>query len=80
MELGDKLKRIKQVAQTNTLTPKEADDFARLIDSIVSEIREAFKYWRDEGDVEGFCAYVRWRLETSLTSKIRKDIQERKAA
>lgn len=44
------------------LTTVEAEAFTRVSFYSLDDVRTAWKYWRDLGEMEGFEAYVRWRI------------------
>lgn len=47
------------------LTADEAEAFTRISFYSLEDVRLAWKYWRDAGDLEGFEAYIRSRIAES---------------
>lgn len=77
MELSDKLKKIKQVAKSHTLTPSEAKEICAVFDLELDEFRECYKASEEP---EAWCAYWRGRYASSSNARIRASIAEREAA
>lgn len=44
------------------LTTEEAEAFTKISYYTLDDVRYAWRYWKDAGDVDGFEAYVRWRI------------------
>ena len=76
-DLSDKLKKIKQTAQTHTLTPEEAREICTVFGLDLTEFRECYQASEEP---EAWCAYWRMRLANSSNTRIRASIAERKAA
>lgn len=55
-----------------TLTTQEAEAFTRVSCYSLDDVRFAWKYWRDEGDQEGFEGYIRGRIRQSIVHEKRK--------
>lgn len=76
-DLSDKLKKIKQTAQTHTLTPEEAREICTVFGLDLTEFRECYQASDEKPE---WCAYWRMRLANSSNTRIRASIAERKAA
>lgn len=48
--------------QMETLTTAEAEAFSGVSCYSVDDVRAAWRYWREAGDLAGFVAYVRERI------------------
>lgn len=77
MELSDKLKKIKQVAKSHTLSPPEAKEICAVFDLDLTEFRECYQASEEKPE---WCAYWRNRLANSSNARIRASIAEGKAA
>lgn len=67
MELSDKLKKIKQVAKSHTLSPPEAKEICAVFDLDLTEFRECYKASEEP---DAWCAYWRWRYDNTAHSRI----------
>ena len=59
-----------------SLDRDEANAFVACSFYSLDDLRFAWKYWRDAGDVEGFEAMVRRRIENSSNARIRRSIEQ----
>ena len=65
-----------------SLSVEEANAFVACSHYSLDDLRQAWRYWKDEGDVDGFEAYIRSRIAESSNARIRRSIEQgrRKAA
>ena len=59
-----------------SLNVEEANAFVACSHYSLDDLRFAWKYWRDAGDVEGFEAMVRRRIAESSNARIRRSIEQ----
>lgn len=52
--------------------------FAVITDSTQDEVIEMVRYWRDRNDFDGVKEYITFRVENSLTERIKRDILAQK--
>lgn len=48
-----------------SLTRDEAEAFTKISYYTLDDVRYAWRYWKDAGDIEGFEEYVRRRIRES---------------
>lgn len=70
-----------------TMTASEAEKFTRVSGYTMDEVRFAWRYWRDAGDIDGFVAYVRDRIggefptsATGINERIKTKTSEMQSA
>ena len=74
MELEEKSEKLK----AKTISRDVLTRFAAMTDSKFSEIVEFVQYWRDKGDFDGVKQYITYRVENSLTARIKQSILAQK--
>lgn len=74
MELEEKSSNLK----TKTISRDLLSRFAAITDTKFSEAVEFVQYWRDKGDFDGVKKYITFRVENSLTARIKASILEQK--
>ena len=64
-----------------SLNVEEANAFVACSHYSLDDLRQAWRYWKNEGDVDGFEAYIRSRIAESSNARIRRSIEsERRMA
>ena len=59
-----------------SLSVEEANAFVACSHYSLDDLRQAWRYWKNEGDVDGFEAFVRRRIAESSNSRIRRSIEQ----
>ena len=57
-----------------SLNVQEANAFVACSHYSLDDVRFAWKYWKKEGDVDGFEEYVKRRISESSNARIRQSI------
>ena len=57
-----------------SLNVDEANAFVACSYYSLDDLRQAWRYWKAEGDVDGFESYIRRRIACSANSHIRKTL------
>ena len=57
-----------------SLNVDEANAFVACSHYSLDDLRQAWRYWKAEGDVDGFESYIRRRIACSANSRIRKTL------
>ena len=56
------------------LTKDEANAFVACSHYSLDDLRQAWRYWKAEGDVDAFEAYIRSRIDGSANARIRQSL------
>ena len=59
-----------------SLSVEEANAFVACSHYSLDDLRQAWRYWKNEGDVDGFEAFVRRRIAESSNARIRSSIEQ----
>ena len=59
-----------------SLNVQEANAFVACSHYSLDDLRQAWRYWKAEGDVDGFEAYVRRRIAESSNARIHQSIEQ----
>ena len=59
-----------------SLSVEEANAFVACSHYSLDDLRQAWRYWKNEGDVDGFEAYIRSRIAESSNTRIRRSIEQ----
>ena len=59
-----------------SLSVEEANAFVACSHYSLDDLRQAWRYWKNEGDVDGFEAYIRSRIAESSNARIRSSIEQ----
>ena len=59
-----------------SLNVQEANAFVACSHYSLDDLRQAWRYWKDEGDVDGFEAYIRSRIAESSNASIHRSIEQ----
>ena len=59
-----------------SLNVEEANAFVACSHYSLDDLRQAWRYWKNEGDVDGFEAYIRSRIAESSNARIRRSIEQ----
>ena len=57
-----------------SLNVEEANAFIACSHYSLDDLRQAWRYWKAEGDVDGFESYIRRRIACSANSRIRQSL------
>ena len=57
-----------------SLNVEEANAFVACSYYSLDDLRQAWRYWKAEGDVDGFESYIRRRIACSANSNIRQTL------
>ena len=57
-----------------SLNVDEANAFVACSYYSLDDLRQAWRYWKAEGDVDGFESYIRRRIACSANSRIRQTL------
>ena len=57
-----------------SLGVEEANAFVSCSHYSLDDLRQAWRYWKAEGDVDGFEAYIRRRIDGSANARIRQSL------
>jgi len=61
-----------------SLNVQEANSFVSCSYYSLDDVRAAWKFWREADDVDGFEAYVRYRIAESSNARIRSSLARMK--
>ena len=59
-----------------SLNVEEANAFVACSHYSLDDLRQAWRYWKNEGDVDGFEEFVRRRIAESSNARIRRSIEQ----
>ena len=59
-----------------SLSVQEANAFVACSHYSLDDLRQAWRYWKNEGDVDGFEEFVRRRIAESSNARIRRSIEQ----
>ena len=57
-----------------SLNVEEANAFVACSHYSLDDLRQAWRYWKAEGAVDGFEAYIRRRIDGSTNERIRQNL------
>ena len=57
-----------------SLNVEEANAFVACSHYSLDDLRQVWRYWKAEGDVDGFESYIRRRIACSANSRIRQSL------
>ena len=57
-----------------SLNVEEANAFVACSHYSLDDLRQAWRYWKAEGDVDGFESYIRRRIDGSANARIRQSL------
>jgi len=59
-----------------SLNVQEANAFVACSHYSLDDLRQAWRYWKTEGDVDGFESYIRSRIANSSNHHIHQSIEQ----